>query len=347
MKKIIMTEQELQILENMLSRIEQCETTMKLLLNANKELLRGNKALTESLDSLRSEYECYSDNCIYEIFDPRFDKQKLFYPKICSPEETLDMLLKNEKSLCRFGDGEFACINGSLRAHFTSKYYYTLAERLKEVLESNRDDVMIAIADNYGYLSCYSPQTRREIRSYMSKQVRMEQEALLDSEKRYYNAYVTRPFTFLFNNLEGMFSYIGKFKQLWHARNVIVVEGKNTGFGVGNNLLDNCAEVKRIIAPAVDAFERYDEILKEAMAQNNSDLYLIALGPVATVLAYDLAVEGRRAIDIGHLDIEYEWMKRGYRTIIPGKYVNEVVGGTDPEPIEDSEYRKQIVAEIC
>ena len=71
------------------------------------------------------------------------------------------------------------------------------------------------------------------------------------------------------------------------------------------------------------------------------------MGPVATVLAYDLANTGRRSIDIGHLDIEYEWMIRGeYRALIPNKYVNEVTGGTAPEPIIDCDYKNQIVAKL-
>jgi hypothetical protein len=38
-------------------------------------------------------------------------------------------------------------------------------------------------------------------------------------------------------------------------------------------------------------------------------LILISLGPTATVLAYDLAKLGYWAIDIGHIDNEYEWLK--------------------------------------
>ena len=46
-------------------------------------------------------------------------------------------------------------------------------------------------------------------------------------------------------------------------------------------------------------------------------LILIALGPTATILAYDLYKLGYRAIDIGHIDIEYEWFLRKANTKIP------------------------------
>ena len=39
-------------------------------------------------------------------------------------------------------------------------------------------------------------------------------------------------------------------------------------------------------------------------------MIIIALGPTATVLAYDLAKEGYQALDMGHFDIEYEWYLR-------------------------------------
>lgn len=343
-----MTEQELQILEAMLSRIEQCEETNRLLIDANKELVRSNQVLSESLDALRHEYECYTDNNRYELLDTRTGYRELFYPNIYSIAETMDTLLKGNKSLCRFGDGEFACISGNLRAGFTTKDNRMLAERLKEVLAGDDDSIMIAIADNYGDLSYYSRQTRREIRSYMTSNVRVEHAALLDRDRYYYNAYITRPFIFLYDDMEQMGLYMKKFKELWNGQRVVIIEGSRTGFGAGNDLLDNCAEIKRIIAPAVDAFEKYDEILDEALKQDEGNLYLIALGPVATILAYDLAKTGRRSVDIGHLDIEYEWMIRGeYRTAIPHKYVNEVVDGDDTEPLTDSVYLRQIIAKVC
>ena len=39
-----------------------------------------------------------------------------------------------------------------------------------------------------------------------------------------------------------------------------------------------------------------------------SVLFLVALGPTATVLAYDLSKIGYQAIDIGHIDISFVWV---------------------------------------
>lgn len=342
-----MTEQEMQILEAMLKRIEDCEAVNRLLMDSNKALIESNRVLSDALNSLRAEYECFTDNVPYEILDPRVNISDLEYPQIKTVDDTLMELLSTQKSLCRFGDGEFACISGNLRAKFTTKYYPALAERLTEILNSNDENIMIAIADNYGDLSHYFRQSRREIRGYMTADIRAEHAALLDHDKIYYNTYVTRPYTLYYNSPKKASDYWNNIRSLWAGKRLMIIEGKNTGMGTGNDLFSNCSDIKRIIAPSVDAYEKYDELLDFASLQDKDSLYLIALGPVATVMAYDLAKTGRRAIDIGHLDIEYEWMKRGeYRTVIPNKYVNEVVGGNEPDPITDKLYLSQIIKEF-
>ena len=76
-------------------------------------------------------------------------------------------------------------------------------------------------------------------------------------------------------------------------------------------------------------------------------LFLIALGPTATVLAYDLFKAGYQAIDIGHVDIEYEWWRMGARCKVKleRKYVNEAPNGNLVADAGE-EYNKQIIAKI-
>ena len=77
-------------------------------------------------------------------------------------------------------------------------------------------------------------------------------------------------------------------------------------------------------------------------------MFLLALGPTATVLAYDLCRQGFQAIDVGHVDLEYEWFLRGegHRTYVEGKYNNELNGGEHPADVKDPWYEAQIVADI-
>ena len=79
-------------------------------------------------------------------------------------------------------------------------------------------------------------------------------------------------------------------------------------------------------------------------------LVLIALGPTATVLAYDLSNLGYQAIDIGHTDIQYELFLRNATDMIqiPYKFVNEYKGGRNESvgEVEDVNYYRQIIFKI-
>ena len=116
---------------------------------------------------------------------------------------------------------------------------------------------------------------------------------------------------------------------------------------MGNDLFDNARSVRRILCPPRDAFERLEEIKREARKVEKGVLFLIALGPAATVLAYDLFKAGYQAIDVGHVDVEYEWWRMGARKKVrlERKYVNETAIGGEVADGGD-EYRKQIIAQV-
>ena len=89
-------------------------------------------------------------------------------------------------------------------------------------------------------------------------------------------------------------------------------------------------------------------ILQEACKLAKNSLILIALGPTATVLAYDLCKLGYQAIDVGHIDIEYEWLMMGakHKVNITSKYVNEVIGGDQVVIHDEDLYQRQILKKL-
>lgn len=336
-----MTEEELLYIQELNNKIKQCE-------NTNQVLVQSIQTIINAFDSLSLDMKLLQGNIRYEILDSINKKELVNIPKIKSCEDTIKEILENNKSICRFGDGEFACISGNLRAKFTTKYYPELAERLIEVLNSNEDGLMIALADNYGNLDKYSEQSVREIRHYMTEDERMEHNKLLNPDREYYNAYITRPYVLWKDSDINAVARFEKLKQIWDKKDCVIIEGNQTRMGVGNDLFDNAASIKRIIAPAIDAFERYDEILEAALKQPEDALYILALGPVATVLAFDLYKSGRQALDMGHVDLEYEWFLqgKGVRQAVPTKFNNEFDGGTGVIDIHDEVYESQIVESV-
>ena len=127
----------------------------------------------------------------------------------------------------------------------------------------------------------------------------------------------------------------------------MIIEGEMSRLGVGNDLLDNAKSIKRILGPSRQAFSKYNEILDEAKKLDKDVLILLALGPAATCLAYDLHKLGYQAVDIGHVDVEYEWyrMKAKKKVPVRNKMVHEAYS-SDLGELHDSEYESQIIAKI-
>lgn len=267
-------------------------------------------------------------------------------PQVYTIDQTLDYIQLNHSSVSRFGDGEFLMILG--HGNGFQPYAKALADRLKEVLNSNLDGHIVCISDIWGDLSFMKDQSIAFNRKYL----RTHGYAVLktiDCSRNYFNTFFTRPYD-MFADKSQSVSWFEKNKQIWDSKRILIVEGEKSRLGVGNDLFDNASGVERMLCPSRNAFEKYDEILEGAMRYGKDRLILIALGMTATVLAYDLAQRGFWAVDIGHIDIEYEWFlkKADEKIKIGGKYTNEVAGGSvvDDDTIDLNAYEKEIVHQI-
>ena len=299
-------------------------------------LLRGYGAMQAALNNLK-----------YELNDPEDYKQDFFYPKFRSNEETLRLIVEEGKSLARFGDGEFDIIF-QIPRHKFQRPDERLAERIRQVLDSEHPDLLIGIAKNYGSLNLYNEKAADGIRQYMTEEVRQRHRQILSADRIYSDAYMTRPYIMrrdLFT--EGPKKRFDALKRIWKSRKIMIVEGAQTRLGVGNDLFEGVASVKRILAPATNSFDKYDGILRECFNHAEEvDLFILAIGPSSGVLAYDLTCEGYQAVDVGHIDLEYEWFLagKGTRVSVPYKYNNEVKGGDQVEAINDPVYEASVVA---
>ena len=76
---------------------------------------------------------------------------------------------------------------------------------------------------------------------------------------------------------------------------------------------------------------------------------MLMLGPTAKVLACDLAFEGYWALDIGHIDSEYEWYKMGamQKVKFKNKHAAEFNFDENIELENDDIYAKEIVAMLA
>lgn len=305
--------------------------------NAVKQLMEA------KLNAVQEKFRNQIRNLEYEVAD-KIRRNRYQFLQFADDEECINKIINEGCSLCRFGDGEFEIMRNHERARFqkTSK---TLGYRLKDVLESRDSRILIAVANNYGSLEKYTQEAADGIRLYMTPEVRKFHEECLDYNRKYYDAYITRPYIH-YRDKEDAVRRFAMLSQIWEGRDVIVIEGEYTRMGVGNNLFEKAHSVHRILAPSVNAWDKYETILEEASRLEKQFLFLISLGPAATVLAYDLAKAGYQAVDIGHLDNEYEWFirKAEKKIDIPEKYVNEVSGGDYVTPMSDQTYQKSVIS---
>ena len=240
-------------------------------------------------------------------------------PQVASIDETIRIIIEDQCSVSRFGHGEMLLTNPD-KEIAVQNGNLLLAHRLKEI-------------------------ARRFWRTHFFLYGSWWDRLLLP-DRLYYNTFITRPYMD-FASKEDCPRWFHQMKAIWKDRDVVFIEGEKSRLGVGNDLFDNVKSIRRILCPPRDAFDRYEEILNEAQKLEKTALFLIALGPTATVLAYDLFKSGYQAIDAGHVDVEYEWWRMGAKRKVKleRKYVNEAANGKQVSDAGEF-YRKQIIAKI-
>lgn len=267
--------------------------------------------------------------------------------KIKSPDDTIEKIVNDNCSIARFGDGEFDMICGVGMKY--QKYNKELAKRLKQVLDSNEKELLIGINNviDLEYSEKYNDFANNFWKGWLHDN-KFKLLKLLSKNKQYYSSNITR-FYIDYKDKSWVGDYVQNLRRIWDNQEVVIVEGEYSRLGVGNDLFDNMKSIQRIICPSENAFEIYDKILNEILKVDKNKMIMLALGPTATVLAYDLYKKGYRAIDIGHVDIEYEWFlrKATEKIKIETKYVTEVKDGENNiQDIQDEKYEKEIIARI-
>ncbi|MCI8550007.1 MAG: DUF1792 domain-containing protein [Lachnospiraceae bacterium] len=332
--------------ENQLAEaIKSCWSGIVHLQQENENRRKELTAWIRSQEGLFNLIRCL-DNMKYEWNDPLEDKSSFYYPKFYEIEETIEHIVRDKSSLARFGDGEFAMMLERGRCKF-QREDEKLARRLRGVISCEEEGLLIGISNQYGSLKKFSWTGVYAIRTYLTAEIRKEHRQFINLERVYHDAFITRPYVlYADNDTDAPGKRFRNLKRIWEGRDVVFVEGSLSRLGVGNDLFDNAASIQRIEAPPTNSFDRYDEILEASLrfAQKDS-LFLVALGPSAEVLVYDLFHAGFQALDIGHLDLEYEWYLRGEQRNcpVPYKYNNELEGGDQVEDIYDETYLGQIV----
>lgn len=276
---------------------------------------------------------------VYWLYRSNIKKNAI---RVYSVEETIKELIYSEKSMVRFGDGEITVISGkSLKLQKVSS---EIADGLKRILGYEHENMIVTIPEIFGDMSVY----RKESRQFWKEHLliyRKIYKKYCNPDRVYYNTSFSR-FYYAYEDKSKCNIWAEQIRQIWKDRDVVVVEGERTHNGVGNDLLDTAKSVERIIGPASNAYGMLDEILECCRKYSKDRLFLVSLGVAAKFIVERLFLEGYRVLDIGNLDVEYEWFLHQEKGKVSLKK-HEIVGERANREAGYYEYLDQIKYQIC
>lgn len=223
-------------------------------------------------------------------------------PHILGVLETLNLLNNSNKSLVRYGDGEFFIIKGT-GVPFQDATP-TLSKRLAEILSSNDEDIIICLPAWIWYQANehFKENISSDFSFTESPWLRLIAEPHLCPGKTYGNANCT--YVVMYPEL------CEPWRSIWQDKDIALICGDRVFNKLKNNVFDNASSIEHLHIPSCGAFSHYDDILQKASKIEKHKLICIIAGPTATVLAYDLAKLGYRALDVGHLAKAYDIVSR-------------------------------------
>lgn len=257
--------------------------------------------------------------------------------KVHSIDETLDVLLHSNKSMVRFGDGEIVMIKGiDLMLQQASP---EIGKGLSEILGYAYDDLLVTIPDIFESLSDHHKASKEFWKDHLLF-CRETYETYCNPNRTYGSTFVSRCYYFA-KDRSSCGRWFEKIRKIWENKDIVVVEGTKTHNGVGNDLLALAGSVERIICPPKDAYGSLERILSACRQYDKDRVFLLSVGVAAKFIAYELFQDGYRVLDIGNLDMEYEWFLRKS----PGKMPlekHDIVGEEANRAAGYDEYLKQI-----
>lgn len=229
---------------------------------------------------------------------------------VLNPKETVQILEQKAVSLIRYGEGEISLIRGE-GIPFQS-YDEKLAGRLKELLRTQEEGLCIGIPYYFLHpvknLTPYAMQRALAVavqRSVLLRGCNRNTQYLDACVMNAYQTYAKYDFKSHYNQMQALLS----------GRDVTVVCGEEILDRLQYKALDVCKSAVYVYGPAMNAYSEYDALLDKVLKTDKNRLVLVAMGPTAKALVYDLYKAGYQAWDMGHYFKDYDaYMRRKPRT---------------------------------
>lgn len=227
-------------------------------------------------------------------------------PRVKTLLKTMQELVSTNKSIIRFGDGEYILMGG--RGIPFQRYDKRLAEQLITIISQDNENLLIGI--DRGYFHTPSPNASDVFKKYSYSWVIENYEIItkyLKPEKEYANARISQIYV---GNINYDYKkYYDLFKQLLAKKKLLLICGDKV-LNVKYNILEN-SDVNYIYGPTLHAYNDIERLRIELKEKAKDETLLFAIGPAGKVLAYEMFLKGYRVLDIGHAIKDYDTYMRG------------------------------------
>jgi hypothetical protein len=214
---------------------------------------------------------------------------------IRSELETVRAIGERHGSIARYGDGELMIMLG--RGIYFQEYDPALARRLRAILRQPSRQFLVGLPP-FDTMSITKEFWRKEWRRFR----RLFSYLVLDGAE-YHSTALSRPASVANWQPEEFYA---AFTALWKGRELVLIH--NHPAVAEHPLFREAKSVHHVPCLAEHAFREYPALLERAarFLDLPDVLFLIAAGPTACLLAWDLAGRGAQALDVGHLASAYD-----------------------------------------
>lgn len=255
------------------------------LLEVNNNLQLNVIELNKNLNILLEQTKLQQQQaCLFDIHQYMLNKQKNIL-------ETLELIKKDNLSVVRFGDGEIRCMVTKSGCSFQKHSWHLMAE-LMEISSNYDKNILVCYPSFLAYddfwLNFWS-KFWYKVKPY----IQLPQIG---------DAMITRPEAFFLHDTK----VINLWKEIFKDKSVCFVTGESSRLNKTHDLFSNIKKSLSVYSKNNDAYDEIELIITKCLEQKDIDIFLVALGPTGTALAYRLAKLGKRAIDIGHMSNSYD-----------------------------------------